>query len=163
MFRSDASDQGWGATACDQVVSGRWESDEVDSSINVRELLAIKKGLHSFLPFLNGQSVVVFSNNTTALSCLRHQGGTLSKRLNHIAQRLLRWAESQELVLHPQFVMGCCNAVVDSLLEAQSDHWVRVDASPSGVRISSEAVVGDGGLICHLTKSPLVCLFCAHV
>ena len=116
MFWSDASNQGWGATACDHVVSGRWESDEVDLSISVRELLAIEKGLHSFLPFLKGQSVAEFSDNTTALSYLHHQGGTLSKQLNHVAQRLLHWAESHELVLHPQFVMGCRNVVADSLL-----------------------------------------------
>ena len=115
MFWSDASDQGWGATACDQVASGRWDVDEVGLSINVRELLAIEKGLHAFLPFLKGQSVAVFSDNTTALSYIRHQGGTPSQRLNQVAQRLLRWVESQEIVLHPHFVMGKCNVVADSL------------------------------------------------
>ena len=78
MFWSDASDQGWGATACDQVASGCWDVDEVGLSINVKELLVIEKGLHVFLPFLKGQSVAVFSDNTTALSYIWHQGGTLS-------------------------------------------------------------------------------------
>ena len=48
-------------------------------------------------------------------------------------------------------------------LKAQSDCWVRVDASPSGVPIFAEAVVGDGGLVCHFAKSPLTCLFCSDV
>ena len=115
MFWSDASDQVWGATMSDHFHSGLWSEEEARLSISVRELLAVEKGLRAFLPLLRGYSVAVFCDNTTAISYLRHQGGTLSPTLNPIAQRLLRWVEAQEILLFPQFVMGKHNVVADAL------------------------------------------------
>ena len=54
-------------------------------------------------------------DNTTALSYVRRQRGTFSPALNHEAQLLLCWAETMEITLVPQFVMGAWNVVVDSL------------------------------------------------
>ena len=42
-------------------------------------------------------------------------GGTHSRLLNEEARLLLRWAESQQILLLPQFVMGTHNVVADSL------------------------------------------------
>ena len=42
---SDASDVGWGAHLDEQVASGLWVPADVESSINARELLAIKRAL----------------------------------------------------------------------------------------------------------------------
>ena len=46
----------------------------------------------------------------------RHQGGTLSLALNEVAQRILRWAEREEISICPQFVPGKNNVVEDALL-----------------------------------------------
>ena len=59
--------------------------------------------------------VAVFSNNTTAVAYLRHQGGTLSATLNSVAQRILRWATREEISICPQFVPGRNNVVADAL------------------------------------------------
>ena len=123
MFWSDLSDQDWGANMEDQVASGLWSEEEKFLSINVRELLAVERGLLFFLP-LRGHSVAVFCDNTTALSYLRHQGGTLSPRLNSIAQRILRWAEVREVLLFPQFVMG----------RAKSSRILFLDRTRSSIR-----------------------------
>ena len=45
---SDASDVGWGALLGEVVVSGRWAPEELEFSINARELLAIERALHCF-------------------------------------------------------------------------------------------------------------------
>ena len=55
------------------------------------------------------------SGNTTVVSYLRCQGGTYSSVLNGVVQDILRWAESQEVSLLPQFVLGHSNIVADSL------------------------------------------------
>ena len=115
MFWSDASDQGWGATFSDRYVSGSWEEHESLLSINMRELLAVEKGLLSLRPFLQEGPIAVFCDNTTAISYLRKQGGSLSASLNEVAQRVLRWCELENLVLCPQFVMGRSNVVADAL------------------------------------------------
>ena len=62
-----------------------------------------------------GSSVGVLADNTTALAYVRKQGGTHSRLLNEEAQLLLRWAETQQMLLLPQFLMGTHNVVADSL------------------------------------------------
>ena len=49
---SDASDVGWGAHLDEVVTSGLWAPEEVESKINVRELLAIERALQWFAPQL---------------------------------------------------------------------------------------------------------------
>ena len=112
---SDASDVGWGAHLSDQVVSGLWCQEEIHSSINQRELLAMFYALQHFLPLVRNTSVAVFADNTTALAYLKNQGGTRSAVLNQTAQDLLRWAELHSVTLLPQFIMGRNNVLADAL------------------------------------------------
>ena len=72
-------------------------------------------GSTSFSASLRDRSVWVFSDNITALSYLRRQGGRFSWTLNAEAQLLLRWAESMSISVMPQFIMGARNVVANSL------------------------------------------------
>ena len=72
-------------------------------------------GVAPLRSFVEGAHHGVFADNTTALAYLRRQGGTFSPALNREAQLLLRWAESLQIRLVPQFIMGSRNVVVDSL------------------------------------------------
>ena len=112
---SDASDVGWGAHLDEHVASGLWAPEDVERSINARELLAIERALKWFAPLLAGSSVAVFADNSTAVSYLRNQGGTRSSFLNSIAQRILRWPEDLSVVISPQFIMGKHNVLADAL------------------------------------------------
>ena len=114
MFWSDTSDHGWGAAVADQVASRLWSEGEELLSINHRELLAVERGLSKLRSVLRGRVVVMFLADTTAVAYLRHQGGTLSPTLNEVAQRILCWAEQEEISL-PQFVPGKDSVVADSL------------------------------------------------
>ena len=123
---SDASDVGWGAHLDEVVISGLWAPEGVESSINVRELLAIERALQWFAPQLVGSSVAIFADNSTAIAYLRNQGGTHSPLLNSIAQRILRWAESLPVVISPQFIMGKHNVLADALSrpnQIQGSEW----------------------------------------
>ena len=111
----DASDQGWGAALGDLHLSGLWSPLCLRFSINQRELLAILFAVQGFLPHLRGQTVAVYSDNSTALAYLRKQGGTRSSSLNAVAQELLRLCESQSVHLLPQFIPGHLNVLADSL------------------------------------------------
>ena len=78
--------------------------------------------------FLRGHVVAVLSDNTTAVSYLRHQGGSLSPTLNEVAQRILRWAEREETSICPQFVPGRNNVVADTLCrpnQVVGTEWTR--------------------------------------
>ena len=125
-FWSDASDVGWGAHLLDVTTSGLWSQEEARLSINARELLAVEYGLWHFHLLVANSTVAVFSDNSTALAYLRKQGGTRSPVLNSIAQRILRWPETIELVLTPQFIQGKNNILADSLSrpnQVQGPEW----------------------------------------
>ena len=114
-FWSDASDVGWGAHLDRQIASGLWDSHQAALSINARELLAVKLGLHQFQSSLQGRTVAVFCDNTTAVAYLRKKGGTRSPLLNTLAQAILRWSESLSIRLGPQFLLGSNNVLADAL------------------------------------------------
>ena len=114
-FWSDASDVGWGAHLGSLTASGLWDQEQAALSINARELLAVREGLHHFLPSLQGMAVSVFCDNSTAVSYLRKEGGTRSPFLNTLAQEILRWMESHSIRLLPQFIPGSLNVLADSL------------------------------------------------
>ena len=84
-------------------------------SINAGELLAIQLGLFQFRSALQGRTVPVFCDNTTAVTSLRKEGGTWSPLLNTLAQAILRWVESLSIRLAPQFLPGSDNVLADAL------------------------------------------------
>ena len=84
-------------------------------SINAGELLAIHLGLFQFRSALQGRTVAVFCDYTTAVTSLRKEGGTWSPLLNTLAQAILRWKESLSIHLAPQFLPGSDNVLADAL------------------------------------------------
>ena len=84
-------------------------------SINAGELLAIQLGLFQFRLALQGRTVAVFCDYTTAVTSLRKEGGTWSPLLNTLAQAILRWKESLSIRLAPQFLPGSDNVLADAL------------------------------------------------
>ena len=112
---TDASAEGWGASVLHLSVSGLWSQAERALHINLLELKAIHLGLLHFEDFLQGQSIAIFSDNTTALSYLLRQGGTRSWSLNIEAQAILEWAEQRAVTLTTQFIRGSANVLADSL------------------------------------------------
>ena len=80
---------------------GQWSPEEQALSLNVRELMAIQRGLLHFQPHLLGRVVAIYADNITALSYLHNQGGTHSVILNSIASRILLWAEQNLVELRP--------------------------------------------------------------
>ena len=152
---SDASDVGWGAHLSGQVVSGLWSHEEIHSSINQRELLAIFYALQHFLPLVRNTSVAVFADNTTALAYLKNQGGTRSAVLNQTAQDLLRWGELHSVSLLPQFIMGCNNVLADACVSPKSSSGLGMDVETTCVPSTSEAMAGVNRSICNISQSPL--------
>ena len=115
VLYTDASDTGWGALLGFDHLSGWWSLDVSLYSINHRELLAIFLAIRGCLPILKGQTVSLFTDNTSALSYLRKEGGTRSSTLNEVAQATLRLCEASDLRLLPQFVPDRLNVLAHSL------------------------------------------------
>ena len=120
----------------------------------------MRHGLLHFQSFLSGATVAVFCDNVTAAAYLHKEGGTRSPALNTIAQGILRWAESLQIRLAPQFIPGIRNVLVDSLScphQLLSSEWsLNMDVFRSLSR--QWPVMID---LCHLRQSPLLHLFLA--
>ena len=114
-FWSDTSAVGWGAHLDCQVASVLWDPRQTALSINAGELLAIQLGLFQFRSALQGRTVAVFCDTTSAVPSLRKEGGTWSPLLNTLAQAILRWKESLSIRLAPQFLLGSDTVLADAL------------------------------------------------
>ena len=114
-FYSDASDVGWGAIVGENQVSGVWTPSQRDLSINLREMMAVQKGLLEFSSLLRGKTIALFCDNVTTVADLRRSGGTRSQVLFLKAREILLWIESMKITLLPQFIQGSLNTRADLL------------------------------------------------
>ena len=114
-LHSDASNMGWGAHFSGGEVSGTWTPQDQRQHINWLELKAIYLALQHFSSDLKDKSVIVCSDNTTALSYIRSQGGTVSPTLSLLAEELLIWAHQHGMSLEVEFIPGKLNVLADAL------------------------------------------------
>ena len=114
-FYSDASDVGWGAIVGENQVSGVWTPSQGELSINLREMMAVQKGLLEFSSLLRGKTIALFGDNVTTVAYLRRSGGTRSQVLFLEGREILLWVESMEITLLPQFFQGSLNTRADLL------------------------------------------------
>ena len=112
---SDASRQGWGATIEGLHLSRKWSLLDRNSHINVLELKAIWLALKEVPQLVQGKTVAVFGDNTTALSYITKQGGTRSWALFRLVEQIFLWLEKHQISLIPQFIRGVENTVADTL------------------------------------------------
>ncbi|CAL4063487.1 unnamed protein product, partial [Meganyctiphanes norvegica] len=71
---TDSSLYGWSGVLLPHSVSGVWPPSYAGMSINWLELMAVKNSLQEFVLLLQGQCVLLMSDNTTSVACLRRQG-----------------------------------------------------------------------------------------
>ena len=114
-FYSDASDVGWGAIVGENQMSGVWTPSQRELSINLREMMAVQKGLLEFSSLLRGKMIALFCDNVTTVAYLRRSGGTSSQLLFLKAREILLWVESMKITLLPQFIQGSLNTRADLL------------------------------------------------
>ena len=112
---TDASSEGWGAHLLSHQTGGLWDSVQKRLHINVLELLAVRLALQHFLPLVQGQPVMVMTDNTTVVAQLRNQGGMLSRPLYSHTAQLLLWADSHNVSLVPRHIPGKLNVIADRL------------------------------------------------
>ena len=114
-FYSDASDVGWGAIVREHQVSGVRTPSQRELSINLRETMAVQKGLFEFGSLLRGKTIALFCDNVTTVAYLRRLGGMRSQVLFLKAREILLWVESMKITLLPRFIQGSLDTRADLL------------------------------------------------
>ena len=96
-------------------MSGVWTPSQKGFSINLREMMAVQKGLLEFSSLLRGKMITLFCDNVTTVAYLRQLGVTRSQVLFLKPREILRWVEFMKITLLPQFIQGSLNTRADLL------------------------------------------------
>ena len=67
----DAQNLGWGVHMKDQSIGSNWTVNEGKYHINIKEMLAVKFALNSFVKEFSNLSIKLFIDNTTVISILK--------------------------------------------------------------------------------------------
>merc|ERR1739838_957102 len=114
QLMTDASKIGWGGVILPDSISGVWSKRCQSSSINWLELKAIQLSLIHFLPQIKGRLLMILSDNTTAVSCIRRQGTLRSESLMLLCKKILEFCFDHKITLVAKHLPGRLNVLADS-------------------------------------------------
>ncbi|VDI12490.1 Hypothetical predicted protein [Mytilus galloprovincialis] len=80
---------GWGAYLEGRTASGLWSGAQLEEHINLLEMRAVFLSLRQFQAVIQGQSLLVATDNSTVVAYLQNQGGTHSFSLYHLSKEIL--------------------------------------------------------------------------
>ncbi|MCP4366244.1 MAG: hypothetical protein GY800_13240, partial [Planctomycetes bacterium] len=112
---TDASKLGWGAHCDELSAQGEWDLQEAQLTINELELKAVHLALKQFLPALAGKSVLISTDNQSAVAYINKKGGTRSYPLCRLAEHLWYWAMQNNIQLKARHIPGVTNILADAL------------------------------------------------
>ena len=157
-FYSDASDVGWGAIVGEHQVSGVWTPSQRELSINLREMMAVQKGLFEFGSLLRGKTIALFCDNVTTAAYLGRLEGMRSQVLFLKAREILHEDHASSPV-HP----GVSQHESGSSQSAQPGDRIGVDTTPGGGPRSSPPVAGDHRPVRDLADTKAPSVLCSSV
>ncbi|XP_069593271.1 uncharacterized protein [Ranitomeya imitator] len=105
----------WGAHLKGRILQGRWPADVVHSSSNFKELYSVWEALRRNQHTLKNCHIRILSDNVTAVSFLKHQGGSRHYLFQELAGRIFRWAEKSVLSISAIHLEGSQNVIPDYL------------------------------------------------
>ena len=138
----DASRSGWCGVLLPSRVWDLWGPEVSQFSMNWKELKAIHLSLSFFQKRVRGKSVLLLSDNTTAISCIKNQGSTHSVSLLMLTSEILEFCSSLSISLIPQHLRGVLNVLAD---QGSRDHPIETEWSLDSTTFA---------WICQLLPSP---------
>ena len=112
---TDSSQQAYGAHMGDLHFSGTWDPIDIKQHINYKELKCILLSLIHWEHMLHHKSILIKSDNRTALAYIHHQGGTRSWNLYTLARDIWHLVHKLQAYLTVQFISGAHNTLADLL------------------------------------------------
>ena len=149
---TDASQKGWGAHLNKIVLSGLWSNKEAQLHINVLELKAVLLALKGFQEHLQGQTVLICSDNSTVVAYLNKEGGTHSIEMCALIWKILAFTNSRRIQIRARHVPGSLNVIADSL--SRRDKVIQTEWSLHQQIFNQ---------ICKVWDTPMVDLFATHL
>ena len=102
-----------------------WPQEFLDHSINWLELQAIFHTLEHFRSALKGSPVLLMTDNTTAVACIKNQGTLRSTTLLDLSRQILEFCLEEEITPIAKHLPGYLNILADmeSRLDPISTEW----------------------------------------
>ena len=113
-FFTDSSKSGWGCSinGMDKGASGQFAERDVKRSINSKELLAILFSLKCHMEEIQNKTVMIFTDNRTALSCIQKKGSQ-NYFWDVTTQRIFKLCYVHNTNIFPNFILGKNNKKAD--------------------------------------------------
>lgn len=129
QLQMDASETGWGGFVHGSGLpdcfpgdtAGTWNKRVSHEQSNFRELLAVRKCLHTFSNLLAGQVVQVISDNITMVTCI-NRIGTPSELLNTLTRTMFVDCQELGMILTAKWTTGKDNGHADHLSRTLSTY-----------------------------------------
>ena len=123
VLTSDASGDGWGAWTPSSSVHGKWSLSEREFHINILELKSVFLSFKSLFRTTFSCSILVKTDNTTAVAFINKQGGTKCKILCNLALSLWEFCVNRSISLSAMYIEGTLNTRADKLSRLKTvDH-----------------------------------------
>ena len=103
-----------------------WSDREKRLHINVLELKAVSLALQRFKDQCQNQTVMVATDNSTAVAYINKQGGTHSAEMSALLWKIMTWCHHYQITLKARHIPGCLNVMADLLSrlnQVQSTEW----------------------------------------
>lgn len=122
---TDASMASWGAHAPGFQASGYWSSQEDKLSINALELLAVVRAFQHLPEWWRNKSVLIATDNSTAVAYINKQGGTRSPACLQVTYQLYQLVQDLGMTVRARHIPGHLNCLADLL--SRRDQIVRTE------------------------------------
>lgn len=116
VLKCDASMNGWGIYNETLAISsgGMWsEGEKTCFHINELELLAVKICLQTFCKDILDSHIKIFSDNSTAVSCLNKMGSNKGN-INTIVRDIWLWCKNRNIFITVSHISGSLNVESDT-------------------------------------------------
>ena len=125
---TDSSRSGWGGFSSfkdgkeDKEVFGFWSDEELKLHINALETKAVLLCFFSFFREESNTSILIKSDNCTAVSYINHLGGVRSPVISNLIIELYEFCLPRKITIKASFLKGRLNARADALSRRSRDH-----------------------------------------
>ena len=133
--------------------SSQWPLVKQESSASHQlEPKAVLLALKGFQEHLQGQRVLICSDNSTVVSYLYKEGGTHSIEMSALIWRILAFTNSRRIQIRARHVPGSLNVIADSL--SRRDKVIQTEWSLHQQIFNQ---------ICRVWHTPMIDLFATHL
>ena len=120
ILETDASNSGLGANLNGKTTGGRWLESESAQHINILELRAVKFALQSLSKNLSNIHICIRSHNSTAVSYINNQDGSIVSILKE-TQAIWLWCNSRNIFISSVHIAEKNNIATDYMTRNFSD------------------------------------------